>query len=276
MSNNIEDHIVICNWHTNGERIVAELHSEQAAPNIKITIITTAEIDEFSLRERPEYQNVYFVRSDPTLHKVLERAGVLHARSVIILSDPDSPDPDAKAALISLAITKCDHNISYKPRIIAEVMNPDKVQHLQDAGVDEWVCSAGFGLGIIAQTALYGKLSEVYQQLLSYSSDTNEIYLLDSLKYPEWFIGKKFHEIAAILNQRRNVTNAVILIGIKRGDEIMLNPSENEFDRLIAEDGLIVIAFDPPDLRTNLPIDITLLNNCNYVDISPIRRFIDG
>jgi voltage-gated potassium channel len=185
---NIKNHIVICNWHNNAESIITELHSKQAEPNLNIVIITDSNIDEIKRRYKYD-KHVFVIDSDPTNHEVLlTKTRSHHAKSVIILIDPEHSDSDAKAALISLAITKCDHNISYKPRIIAEVMNPDKVQHLQDAGVDEWVCSAGFGLGIIAQTALYGKLSEVYQQLLSYSSDTNEIYLLDSLKYPEWFL----------------------------------------------------------------------------------------
>ncbi|MCK5720197.1 MAG: NAD-binding protein [Thiomargarita sp.] len=249
MPTNIENHIIICNWHRNGERIVEELHSEQANPDINIIIISETEINEIELRLRPEYEKVFFVRSDPTLHLVLNRAGVHVAKSIIILSDPNYHDPDAKSALIALAITKCDQKQICKVRIIAEVNNPNKIQHLIDAGVDEWVCSTDFGLGILAQSALYGKLSNVYQQLLTYSADTNEVYLLNNDKYPKSFLGKKFHEIVELLNQKRNLTNPVIIIGIKRYEQVILNPKENQFDELKDTDSLIVISFDPPDLK---------------------------
>jgi voltage-gated potassium channel len=249
MPTDLEKHIVICNWHSNADRIVKELHSPVAAPEKDILVITEAEINETELRMSPEYEKVFFIRSDPTLHVVLKRAHVQQAESVIILSDPECPDPDAKAALISLAITKLYQNMPQKPRIVAEIMNPHKVHHLMDAGVDEWVCSANYGLGIIAQAALFGKLSDVYQQLLSYSEETNEIYLLNSDKYPQWFQGKRFDEIAEILIKERNVKNPAILVGIKREDHVLLNPKADEFDQLKPDDSLVVIAFDPPDLN---------------------------
>ncbi|MCK5717375.1 MAG: NAD-binding protein [Thiomargarita sp.] len=245
----LQNHLIICNWHSNGERIVKELHSSQAEPNLAIVIITETKVNEAYLREKPEYKNVYFVQSDPTLHSVLDRVEVLNAKSVIILSHPDYPNPDAKTAMISLAITKCDHTNKKRPRIIAEVMNPENAQHLENAGVDEWVCSAGFGLGIIAQTALYGKMSDVYQQLLTYSGETNEIYLLDNTKYPEWFQGKTFKEIARILNNEREQWEEVILIGIKRDEKVILNPKKGQFDTLKSEDSLILVAFDPPNFK---------------------------
>jgi len=258
----LENHLVICNWHSNGERIIEELHSAQANPDITILIITKDKVNEEYLREKPEYKNVYFVHSDPTLHKVLERAEVFRAKSVIILSDPNYPNPDSKVAMIALAIKKCDNNLLYTPRIIAEVINPEKAQHLMDAGVDEWICSANFGLGIIAQTALYGKMSDIYQELLSYSEQTNEVYLLTNDKYPEWFQGKSFQEIANILNNERDKKEPVILIGIKQNnkdrdnqdnEEVILNPKPDQFDTLKAEDSLIVVAFSPPDLASLKP-----------------------
>jgi Trk K+ transport system NAD-binding subunit len=191
---------------------------------------------------------VYFVRSDPTLHEVLRRARAHLARSVIILADSECSDPDAKTALISLAITKLEENLRRTPHIVAEVISHQKIQHLLNAGVDEWVCSTEFGLGILAQCALAGKLSEVYQQLLRYSKDTNEIYLVDCAHYPESLLGSSFEEVARILNEGRDPGNPTILLGIKRDDHPILNPRAGEFDTLRAGDALIVMAFDQPDL----------------------------
>lgn len=249
MPKGVENHIVICNWHASGDRIVKELHSPLAAPETDIIVISEADIDELALRQSPAYEKVFFVKSDPTLHDVLRRARAHYAKSVIILCDATGSDPDAKTALIALAITKLERDLPRKPHIIAEVMNPHKVRHLVDAGVDEWVCSASYGLGILAQAALYGKLSDVYQQLLTYSNETNEIYLVDSGKYPRRFLGKGFQEVATILNADRAPANPAILLGIKRDNRVILNPKADEFDVVREGDSLIVMSFDQPDLR---------------------------
>lgn len=248
MPKGMERHIVLCNWNNQSDRIIRELHSSLAVPETDIIVISEREIDEAELRVNPEYERVYFIRSDPTLHEVLRRARAHHAKSVIILADPECSDPDAKTALISLAITKLEQHVEQKPHIIAEVINHDKVQHLVDAGVDEWVCSANYGLGIIAQSALYGKLSDVYEQLLTYSEDTNEIYLVDSEKIPRCFFGKTFQEVTELLNQNRHAENPAILVGVKRDERVLLNPRCDEFDTFKPGDSLIVMSFDQPDL----------------------------
>jgi len=249
MPKELDSHIIMCNWHERADRIIKELHSPLAAPETNIIVITEQTVNEQELRLSPEYEKVFFVESDPTLHEVLKRARAHLASSVIILADDTFPDPDAKTALIALALHRLTKELSQHPHVIAEVMNHHKIQHLLDAGVDEWVCSHDYGLGILAQSALYGKLSEVYQQLLTYSSDTNEIYMVDEQHYPTQFLGKTFTEVADKLNHQKNVENPAILLGVKRGEHVILNPKPEEFDVFQSGDLLIVVAFDPPDLR---------------------------
>ncbi len=247
MPQGMERHIVICNWHESGDRLIKELHSQLAAPDTDIIVITPKEVNETELRICSAYEKVYFIRSDPTRHEVLRRARAHHARSVIILANPDCSDPDAQTALISLAITKLEQQVERKPHIIAEVIDPHKVQHLIDAGVDEWVCSADYGLGILAQSALFGQISDVFQQLLTYSEETNEIYLVEGDKFPKLFLGKTFQEVADILNTHRSLKNPTILVGVKRDARVLLNPRKEEFDTFRPGDSLIVMSFDQPD-----------------------------
>ena len=249
MPKQLENHIVICNWNDRGDRIIKEIHAPLGDPEREIIVITEIEVNEKQLRTHEAYEKVFFIISDPTLHDVLKHTRAHLARSVIILADDQVSDPDAKTALIALAITKLEKTLPHKPHMIAEVKNHRKVQHLIDAGVDEWVCAVDFGLGIIAQSALYSKLSDVYQQLLTYSEETNEIYLVDNRHYPSQWVGKSFTEISEYLTEHRHADNPAILLGVKRGDKIILNPRRNEFDTLKEGDNLIIMAFDRPDLR---------------------------
>ena len=249
-------HIAICNWNDRGDRIIRELHSPQAEPDTEIVIITKNKPsnEEELRRANKAYERVYFIESDPAIHDVLKASRIHQAKSVLILSDEESPDPDAKSALIALAVSKLC-NTESRPHIVAEVMNHRKMEHLIDAGADEVICAADYGLGILAQCALHAKLSAVYDNLLTYSGNTNEIYMVEGNKFPRVVIGKTFVEATEMINKNRCPDNPTILIGVRRGNRVVLNPKENwggpggeKFETFQEDDGLIVMAFSPPDL----------------------------
>lgn len=254
MPKKIQRHLAICNWNERGDRIVKELHAPQAEPQTEIVVVTTKELNEKELRKSVSYKKVTFIKSDPTLHDVLRVCNVHLAKSVIILADDDSPDPDAKSALIALAISRlCGDNS--KPHIVVEATNHRKVEHLKDAGAAEVVCSTDYGLGVLAQCALHAKLSIVYDNLLTYSDDTNEIYIVEGEKFPKSVIGKTFIEAMQLLSEARDEHNPAILIGVKRNEQSILNPlaihngsEDNAFEKFEEGDALIVLSYDQPDL----------------------------
>lgn len=254
MPKEIQKHIAICNWNDRGDRIIKELHSPQAEPETEIIVITPKDVNETELRKSPAYKRVFFVKSDPTLHDVLRDSRVHLAKSVILLADEGSPDPDAKSALITLAVTKLSRE-DEKPYIVVEVMNHRKTQHLKDAGADEVVCATDYGLGILAQCALHQKLSVVYDNLLTYSDESNEIYIVEGENFPKALVGKTFVEAAQLLYSNRDPINPAILIGVRRNGRTILNPletwsghSEEKFEKFVEGDALIVLSYDPPDL----------------------------
>ena len=72
-------------------------------------------------------------------------------------------------------------------------------------------------------------------------------------KYPTHFIGKTFEESAELFNQNRITDNPVILLGIRRGVEVILNPKKDNkkkatFERIEEGDALIVMAYHSPNL----------------------------
>jgi hypothetical protein len=257
--------IVICNWNEGGEKIVKEIRSQQSDTDeyVSIFVISTSNINESQLKKRKEFKNVHFEINDPALHSVLEFEEVYKAKSIIILADNSNPDPDANSALIALAIRKVWEEKKsltstedyLKPRIIAESINHRKMEHLKDAGVDEILCAQDFEYGIIAQCALNGKLSEVYHQLLEYSDDTVEFYVVPPENIPAKFYGKTFTEISQIILNNR-ISNPVIPVGIirknEKGDEhVILNPFEKRTSELQPyigffqpTDKLIILAYD--------------------------------
>lgn len=254
MPRDIADHIAICNWNDRGEGVVEQLHSPLAEPQTDVVVLTNSEVDEETLRRKPIYERVYFVKGDPTLHATLLAARTHAAKSVIILADDSSPDPDATSTLIALALSSlCEEG--HVPHIVAEAMNHRKIQHLKCAHVDEVVCSADYGLGVLAQCAMHGHLSQVYENLLRYTKDTNELYVLESDDVPESLRGETFERAASIVNANRDSRNPAILVGIRRGGQFLLNPraedcsSEGSKSCVIdSHDALVVMAYEKPAL----------------------------
>jgi len=244
MPTDLKDHIIICNWNKRAEQIIHELYS--ANPKINITILTDADINEQELFEKDEFKNIHFARGDPAIHNRLRVAKVDEAKSVIILANEQSEDPDAQTALIALAITKISG--SNKPHIVAEALNHRKIHHLYDAGVDEVICSSDYGIGLLAQSSLNPGLSEVYDRLLSYSGETNEIYVIPSDKVPSSLKDHTFSEVSRMLIEKRNSSNPVILLGIIKNKKIIINPKRGENDKIEEDDSLLVIAYTYPDL----------------------------
>lgn len=255
MPRDVVNHIVICNWNERGKRVVSELRHPEGRPNADIVIIDNNLAEEKKKRNVPELSKVYFIESDPIRHGTLKKARVNVADTVIILSDSKSPDPDAKSAMIILALlSECKER---RPHIIAEVVNADNSPHLKDAGADETICTTEIGVGILAHCALNKQLSVVYKDLLTYSFEGNEIYIIMREDYPDGFVGKTFAQCAQVLYEKRDDRNPVVLLGVRRGEQVLLNPRAGkgglDGECIIQDDdALIAMAFSAPHLRSLL------------------------
>lgn len=261
MPDEIDRHIVICNWNSRGDKIVRELHTPEAVPETEIVVISTQDPGEDRLRAvkgpcgEDSYSRVFFVRSDPQLHEVLESAKIHLARSVILLSDEESPDPDANSVVVAIAVQNVCRQKGIQPadmpHVVAESANHRKVRHLKEAGVSEVVCASDYGLGILAQCSLHKHLSEVYDRLLHYSDDSNEIYVVEGARLPKWIHGHSYDDVNRALSDHRDKENPSIALGVLTADgEIKLNPKGGRHAcRFDSGDMLITMSFTRPDLR---------------------------
>ena len=264
------ERIIICNWNYRGDRIIKELHSPQAVPDCPIVVLTERKIETNQYYKLKPYQNVTFIHGVPMDKKVLEFVNAHQARSIIILADDDSPEPDSKSVLIALAINKLyekkakeDPSLR-RPHISAESKNHRKIEHLKDAGVNEVVCAVDYGLGVLAQSAIVENISIIYDNLLRYSTDTNEVYILapptdhkPDIPKKVWekcFLGKSFGNASEMLASYRHELPSIILIGVMREDKMFINPSSDKnhtryFDMFKEGDKPILIAYEKPNFE---------------------------
>ncbi|KAA3663373.1 MAG: hypothetical protein DWQ10_00280, partial [Calditrichaeota bacterium] len=213
------------------------------------------------------YNDVYFLREDPTSTEALKNAGVTQAKSVIILSDAtnDKPDPQtiicclaidklAKAGLNRKSGQKASSNENAKPHIIAELMDRSNRDLAKQAGADEVVSAGFYRTGIMLQSALYHGLSDIFHDLLQYEDTKTSVYIveLSRVKNVAEYKNKSFIEVANLLNNAKLKANSAILIGVKRDGKVLLNPQsagkKAEFDKFKENDALIVLADKYPQL----------------------------
>jgi Trk K+ transport system NAD-binding subunit len=180
----------------------------------------------------------------------LEIINVHDAKSIIITA-PETGDPDASVIKTILAIT---NNPNRKPEphkyhIVAEIRNPKNVRIAKLAGKDEvnLVIFDYLISRITAQTCRQPGLSVVFTELLDFDGD--EIYFQEEPK----LVGRTFIEAMFSYN-----TSTIIGIRKKNG-EIKVKP---KFDTLIESgDSLVAISEDDDTIKMDARKENTILSD---------------
>ena len=249
----MDQHLVLCNWSTRGLEWIREVHSKIITEKRPVVIIhdDTDEIDLPDKQDEAAFSDVYIVKGDPTSEVILRRAKVPRAHSVVVLTDDrEGKHADGKSILTCIAIRNICKGED-QPNVAAECRNPNNRHHLKKAGADEIISSDELGLRLLARTALFHGMTRVYQELLTVGRDANEMFLLDA---PEELIGKDFLELINLFARYRGDRRSCLLIGIQRGENMMLNPIGDEAGPIKAGDQLILLSRVYLDPSQPLPI----------------------
>lgn len=266
---NIKNHVIICNWTDKADVIVRQLHDDSVHDKSPIIVIT----------EEPElvpkstdkaYRGLLIIGGDPADTEILERADLRNAKTAIILADEREPEhADSRSILIQLAIDCINPNV----HTIVELVKSSSEMYFQYTHVNEIICLEQLSEKLLSQAALTPGLSEVYLNLLTQSSDTNEIYLEE---LPNSFIGHTYEEAEQKIVSIKD--KDIILIGWateveKRVNgelvfsssgkpiiekELIINPKSStngdysKNHKFKKGDSLFLIAFEKPELKSIL------------------------
>ena len=243
----MSDHLVLCNWAPRGLDWIRDVHSNIVAQRRPIVIIhdNPEDIELPDKQDDPAFNDVYIVKGDPTNEVILRRAKVPQAYSVVILADErHGQHADGKSIVCCIAVKNVCRSEAL-PNIVVECLDPKFRGHMRKAGADEVISAAQFGLRLLARASLFHGMTRVYQELLTVARDANEMYLIS---IPQTLIGKNFVEVSNIFLAERDKKNACLLIGIYRGEKMMLNPVGDEAGPLRDGDELILLSPALPDL----------------------------
>jgi len=263
---NIKNHVVICNWTAKADVIVRQLHDESVHNKSPIIVVTETP-EQVPKSTDKAYRGVLIIGGDPADKEILERADIRTAKTAVILSDDsDLENADSKSILIQLAIDSINPNV----HTIVELVKSSSELYFRYTHVNEIICLEQLAEKLLSQAALTPGLADVYMNLLTQSSDTNEIYLEE---LPESFIGHTYEEVEKKIisieekdiiligwstEVEKRVNGEVVLSS--RGEpifekEIIINPrSSTNSDyskkhKFKKGDLLFIISYEKPELK---------------------------
>lgn len=265
VSSEEKDHIVIVNWNERAERMIDQIHGPDFAEPPAILVIANRTM---AFPDRKAFERCKVLTGDPVQTRVLREARVPHARSVTIvaaskndlLDEGDHGAPpdtvDAKTIMTILAIRMlCEGDAEGRQvPLTAEILSSANVDAARSAGrggQTEIVCVESFGTGLLTQCAVTPGLARIYEDLLTFAPEKDEIYCVS---IPRALVGKTFSDALRLFADRARLTKdqAAVPIGVRRGDQTWLNPiaSDSGPDPLRGGDFLFVLA-DSADVVKN-------------------------
>lgn len=265
------EHTLILGWSGKVFPVVAEICiANRSRPKSAIVVLADKDKVEMEDALRAEVPDIgktrIIVRSgDPMNLSDLEIANPHSARSIIVLADDQSEDPDSEVIKTTLAVTNNPNRKSGKYHIVGELRDPANLEAARLVGKGEahWILSAETISRITVQTCRQSGLSVVYSELLDF--DGAEMYFTEQPA----LVGGTFLEAQLAFPDSS-------LGGIARGADIRLNPPAGT--RIEPGDRLIVIADDDRSIRLGEPgvPDMTLVASPAAADEGPETTLVLG
>ena len=220
----ISDHIVILGWSERVKRIIGELRNDNLKRSNSLKPILIIAGEDQQVCELP-YDRIYVIRGSSTDAAVLRRANVQQAAAVLIptrLTDTTAADGEGLFALLNVISVNPDIHASVE---LAEVCHSQTIEHVRHkelgAGKIEVVSLESVSERLLAQSVINPGVTDVYNHLLSFDVNSNEIYV--SPVGDKW-VGCTFRELAEDC-----FNNSVILIGYESSGRQVLNPRERQY-----------------------------------------------
>jgi voltage-gated potassium channel len=227
----VKGHFVICGWNFRGFDIVGELRADQKSREVPIVVI--AELNEKPLDD----SNLRFIRGK-VQPKVLERANLKEAQTVILLSDDllDTHVRDAKTILDTLTIKSLYPEVY----VCVELIESKNVEHCQMAKADEIIVVGELSTNLLVQAALDHGITHMITELVS-NRYGNELYKIEP---PSSLVGLTFFEVMCELKKNHGIL--CLAVENRGSHKLIANPDAGY--RLGPEDELVVIATSRPEL----------------------------
>lgn len=236
MSNTMK-HLIICGY-SSGARLLLDTLREEFDFNEIQPII-------FAPFERPPNIPVDFewILGDPTKEYELDKVRMVYADACLIVADQHTEPQNADARTILTIFTIRSylrkHPLAAKRQqpltISVEILEDENIEHAQTAGADEIIASTRLGYAMLSHSIAQRGSASVVNSIMS--AETHNIYLTTPRT------GHTLPAAFSTVQQDYKTAFDVLVLGIRRENEELINPSSTEI--VTTTDKIIYIANQP-------------------------------
>ena len=261
-----QDHYLIINWNEKGAGIIKQLRNRDL-PKRQIIVLTQKHGSITHVIDKPEAYT--HVAVDDIDADALEKAAIKDAFAVVILTDSLAHDTEAKDGrniLLTLRVIEACKG-AVKPNIIVELIDPSLAEAssvLKGAGQFEVVSNLQIAEHLIAQAAVTPGLTKIYDELLTVSPGSPEIYCAP---IPARLHGVSIDDLFVSLVKLRLDDIDIIPVAIDHGGHILVNPSAAAGETVGAGDKIYAMCDTSSDLSAGLD---RLYFEGNAISLNPL------
>lgn len=224
-----KDHIIICGWNQNGEKVIDGILLQTRGPHPKIALVNELDRDEVqSLQYKYKDHALAFVRGNFVKEDVLARANLARARAAIVLADVSGGHNLEKADERTIFGTMAIKSMASKVRTCAELIHAENREHLIRANVDEIVVRGESAGSMLATAAVSPGVTDSIRLLIN-NQDENKLW---RIPVPSRYVGKSVGEIIPYI---RDKSRGLLLAVAREKEAVKLGDILSEDSTFIDE-----------------------------------------
>lgn len=206
------DHVIICGWNENGEKVVDGILVQLKGTKPKIVLVNELEKEDIqSIQYQYKDCDIAFVRGNFVKEEVLARANLPRARAAIVLADLSGGRTMDKADERTIFGTMAIKSMAAKVRTCAELIHSENREHLVRANVDEIIVRGESAGALLATGAVSPGLADSVKSLVN-NQDPNKLW---RVPVPSRFADKTFGELLPYFRDKFQA----LLVGVVREKE---------------------------------------------------------
>ena len=203
------DHLIICGWNENGDKVIDILLLQLKGTKPKIILVNELEKEDIqSIQVNYKESDIAFVRGDFVKEEVLARANLPRAKAAIVLADLSGGRTLDKADERTIFATMAIKSMASKVRTCAELIHGENKEHLLRANVDEIIVRGESSGALLATAAVSPGLADSVKSLIN-SQDPNKLW---RVPVPSRFADKTFGELLPYFRDKFQA----LLVGVVR------------------------------------------------------------
>lgn len=201
-----KEHVIIIGWNERAKKTMEQLLKIESSLNIVL-------IDETLEKNPYDIHNIHFIKGKPSQDETLIKGNIKSAEMVLITADQHKSEHDADtASIITLLAIK-----GLKPSIysIIEILTPEQVNNAKRAGANELIETNMLSSYLMIDSLISPGISTFLVSILDQLTGSKITFI----PVPDTCINSTFYQ-----GLQYFLKEEMILIGIKKGEESIVNP----------------------------------------------------